>query len=94
MNDPDPSTEGTLSISPSEVSNLAVRSTQTIRTYIDGRRERDPASAGITFESADPRIASVSADGVITGELEGNTTVTIHYGDQDIIVNVEVQVGL
>lgn len=35
------------------------------------------STATITYESADPSIASVTADGIITGKAEGQTTITV-----------------
>jgi len=90
MTDPDPDNANTLSVSPSDLGRLAIRGTAIIRTYADGIRVLDPASAGITFSSADPSVATVAADGTVTGVASGNTTITISYLGQTITVNVEV----
>jgi len=90
MTDPDPDNANTLSVSPSDLGRLAIRGTAAIRTYTDGIRVLDPASAGITFSSADSSIATVAADGTVTGVASGNTTITISYLGQTITVNVEV----
>lgn len=47
----------------------------------------------ITFESSDPKIATVTSDGLITGVAEGQTKIKVMQGNyyQNCIVNVGIQ---
>lgn len=69
---------------------MAVRGEQNLRIWIDGVRTLDPASANVSFTSANTSVATVSNDGTITAVAEGSTTVTVTLGDQSVIINVSV----
>jgi uncharacterized protein YjdB len=69
---------------------MAPQETREIKVWIDGVRTLDPAGAGVTFESADENIATVSERGIITAITEGNTVITVANGDSTATVDVTV----
>lgn len=48
------------------------------------------AAAGTTYTVADPNVATVSADGVVTSLSPGETTVTVTNGHLTVPVSVKV----
>lgn len=51
------------------------------------------AGVSIEYESSDGGVATVSADGVITGQNVGNTSITVTYGEESAKANVSVSLG-
>ena len=50
----------------------------------------DASFGNVTFTTADPKIATVSADGVVTGVGEGTTVITATAGGKSVICTVHV----
>ena len=73
------SDEDKLVVTPSKV-EVEVGETDTIK----------PNKDGCTFESADPSIATVDENGVVTGVAKGETTITVTLGDETVEVKVIV----
>ncbi len=51
------------------------------------------AGVSIEYESSDGGVATVSADGVITGQNVGNASITVTYGEETAKANVSVSLG-
>lgn len=58
-------------------------------TFVDDGKEIEITTA--TFKSADESVASVSADGTITANKAGTTTVTATIGSKNISIQVKVE---
>jgi hypothetical protein len=79
-----------LQVSPTTISlDRPEASQQLLVTEIDGERRRDVTRAA-TFEIAAPALARVSADGLIHPMAEGETHLTVKFGDQSVIVPIAV----
>lgn len=52
--------------------------------------ETQEAVSGILFESANPLVASVDANGLVTGITAGNTVIRVIYKSATGIVNIKV----
>ena len=76
---PDKSNDDELSVEK-DVIEVEVGETDTIK----------PNKDGCTFESADPSIATVDENGVVTGVAKGETTITVTLGDETVEVKVIV----
>ncbi|WP_281495544.1 family 43 glycosylhydrolase [Isoptericola sp. S6320L] len=88
----------TVTTEPVPVADLSVRP-ESLELAVGGERSLTatvtPANAsarGITWSVADEAIASVTADGVVTGVAEGTTTVTATTADGGFAVDVPVDV--
>ncbi len=79
---PDKSNDDELSVEK-DVIEVEVGETDTIK----------PNKDGCTFESADPSIATVDENGVVTGVAKGETTITVTLGDETVEVKVIVTDG-
>jgi uncharacterized protein YjdB len=77
---PTPATLSGLSVNPSAISIAAAAtvSLHAMGTYSDGSTK--DLTSSVTWSSADPKIASVSAAGVATGVATGVVTVAAHSG--------------
>lgn len=89
VNDPRSPSQLTITSDKNVTIDLAVANTSTI-TY-------DKAAGAVTFESSDPTIVAVSAEGVMTGKKAGTATITVSdTGNNDVLpgsqtVNVTVK---
>ena len=79
---PDKSNDDELSVEK-DVIEVEVGETDTIK----------PNKDGCNFESADPSIATVDENGVVTGVAKGETTITVTLGDETVEVKVIVTDG-
>ncbi len=68
--------------------SVALDESQTLVAKVDGA-----AKEGITFQSANPAIATVSDSGVVTGVSCGETTVTASYEGYSATATVSVDLG-
>jgi hypothetical protein len=81
-----------LELSPSEVTLLEMEET-TVTVVLRGPGGEELTGRSITWESADPGVASVSGDGRIRGESPGATTVRASADDASASVSVTVVKG-
>ncbi len=83
-----------ISVGPEMLYLFAFAPTQAVTvmgTYDDGvERDLTPASLGTTYETSDPEVATVDAEGVVTGHRVGSTIITAtngaHMGAADVVV--------
>ncbi|MBN8549893.1 MAG: Ig-like domain-containing protein, partial [Deltaproteobacteria bacterium] len=56
-------------------------------------RDLSSAASGTTYSSSDPRVATISADGVVRAVRAGSTQITVRNGNFSSIVDVTVAAG-
>jgi len=87
-------TVSTLSVSPSPLFFSAANTTLQLSVsgdFSDGvSRDISTAATGTTFVSANPLVATVSADGLVTALTQGNTILTIRNGTVNTQVVVQI----
>lgn len=60
--------------------------------YSDGtRRHIDDSASGTVYESADPKVVRIDAEGLATAVGKGRTKITIRNGDKEWIIPAEVK---
>ena len=95
---PPPPTLTSIDVSPSSVYFSAVGATRalTITGRLSDQTTTDLTSAasGTTYESSNPYVARVSADGVVTAFGNGDATITARNSTQAAIVGVVVESGV
>ncbi len=70
--------------------NLLINDIKTIEFTF----EPDNAVAEVTFESKDPSIATVTAEGVVKGIKEGKTTIVVKVKSEEVNVTKEIAVSV
>ncbi len=55
-----------------------------------GKIDITGSETGISYVSSVPGVATISADGLVTGLAEGSTTVTINYQGHEVTATIEV----
>jgi len=60
-------------------------------TYSDG--SSNDVSSSVTWSSADPRVASVSASGMVSGSATGNVAITASYQGQSASTTISSSIG-
>ena len=76
-----------------EISLDESQTCQIITTAIDADGNKSPLTDGLLYESSHKEIAIVSSEGIITAVAQGDTTVTVRYGDYKTDVYVKVFCG-
>jgi len=61
--------------------------------YADNSQQELTKSSQTTYTSADPNVATVSADGLVTSVGAGKTTIQVHATRHDLTVPVTVAAG-
>lgn len=59
--------------------------------FADGSSDELTKSTRTSFQSANPNIASVSAEGIVTAVSPGKTTITVHTPSQQYSIPVRVE---
>ncbi|ATP39013.1 hypothetical protein CSE16_02675 [Solibacillus sp. R5-41] len=78
-----------LDLEPEKEAQLIIKE---VVTGADGKTKQTDVTNLATYKVADNKVASVSSTGLVRAKNEGNTTVTVKYGGNELTVNVNVTV--
>jgi len=81
-----------VAVSPASVSVMAWGTQQLTSTAADARNNLIADATGYAYESADPAVATVNSDGLITGVAAGSTTVTVRLTRDGVETSTPVAV--
>ncbi|MGD8728071.1 MAG: Ig-like domain-containing protein [Gemmatimonadota bacterium] len=87
--EPDPPVATTIVVSPSSLT-LEIEETGTLGAEVKDQRGQPMPSAVVTWASADPAVASVDSDGLVTALAPGSTTITATSGSVEGEVSTTV----